>query len=174
MNTIPDFLIPCTKNNLKQIIAAADGYLSIKHLPRNCVQRVFLRWLKETCTCFEVPIRLTKITDQGLELHFINYPDCLFVSLSDSGIGVYVKWQDRQWDAILDLDAYICQVSDGFKCTLCIHDDGDAARLFPAREALWQDHLFEPFLKWVNEKLSHAVWLKIQPTCVFPMCQKTA
>lgn len=40
-------------------------------------------------------------------------------------------------------------------------DNSDSAKLFPSREALWQDHLFDKFLSWVNEKLAPARWLQI-------------
>jgi hypothetical protein len=33
--------------------------------------------------------------------------------------------------------------------------------MFVSREALWIDHLFEPFLEWVNERLSKANWLRV-------------
>lgn len=52
-------------------------------------------------------------------------------------------------------------MSDGYKCELCVPDDGKSAAQFPTRDALWQDHLFAPFLKWVNEKLAPARWLQI-------------
>jgi hypothetical protein len=42
-----------------------------------------------------------------------------------------------------------------------VDEDGVRAMIFPSREALWTDHLFEPFLKWVNEKLAPARWLGI-------------
>jgi hypothetical protein len=35
---------------------------------------------------------------------------------------------------------------------------------WPTREALWQDQLFEPFLKWVNERLAPATWLRLYGT----------
>lgn len=31
-------------------------------------------------------------------------------------------------------------------------------------ESLWQDHLFEPFLRWVNEELAPAHWLQVSRT----------
>ncbi len=37
-------------------------------------------------------------------------------------------------------------------------------KVYPTRETLWCDHMFEPFLKWVNEKLAPARWLQLSCT----------
>lgn len=132
------------------------AFKSIKYLPHDCIQRVFLRWINENRIDFMVPIRLAGITAKGAKFHFYNFPDCLSVLVSGNNLGVYVNWQGEPWDVLFDTDLYPNQTPDGFKCTLCESDEGESAALFPTREALWQDHLFEPFLRWVNEKLAAA------------------
>ncbi len=138
--------------------------MSIKHFPRPRIQRAFLCWFIENQPRFIVPIRLTKFTANGIELHFHHYPDCLSIYLSSHSLGVYVKWQDEHWDQLLDLSAESIHMPDGYKCRLCLYENGDAATLYKSREALWLDHLFEPFLEWVNEKLAPAHWLKLSCT----------
>ncbi len=49
----------------------------------------------------------------------------------------------------------------GYQCKHCVHEDGKQVMMFPSREALWKDHLFEPFLQWVNEVLAPARWLQL-------------
>jgi hypothetical protein len=39
---------------------------------------------------------------------------------------------------------------------VCGHCEAEARKTFPNLEALWRDHLFEPFLEWVNKKLATA------------------
>ncbi len=135
--------------------------MSMKRLPRPRIQRAFVRWFNENYTRFMVSVRLTKITAKGVELHFHNYPDCLLVWLSNNEINVHVEWQGKYWDELIDLNAYPCHAPGGYKCKLCVQENGESATLFPNRESLWLDHLFEPFLKWVNEKLAPALWLQI-------------
>ena len=137
------------------------AYMSIKNLPPHSIQRVFLSWLNKKRDDFMVPLRLTKITANGVELHFINYPDCLSVGHSSNGLGVYVQWRRTHWDGLTGYDVYPYQTLEGYKCRQCVSEDGETAALFPTLEALWQDHLFAPFLKWVNEKLAPARWLQI-------------
>jgi hypothetical protein len=36
--------------------------------------------------------------------------------------------------------------------------------VYPSREALWRDHLFEPFLDWCNGVLANAQWLALHRT----------
>jgi len=138
--------------------------VSIKRLPRPRIQRAFVLWFNENRTRFEVPIRLTKITAKGVELHFHNYPDCLTVWLSSDALSVNVEWQGDWWDRLVDLDAYLYHTHGGYRCRFCVVDNGESAVLFPSREALWQDHLFAPFLKWVNEKFAPARWLMVSST----------
>lgn len=138
-----------------------NAFKSIKYLSRDCIQRAFLRWINENRSHFKVPIQLAEVSAKGAKFHFHNYPDCLTVWLANDALRVAVDWKGKPWDVIFDMDLYPRQTPDGFKCTLCEAEDGEPATLFPTREALWQDHLFDPFLKWVNKKLASARWLRI-------------
>ncbi len=132
-----------------------------QHLRRPRIQRAFESWFKKNSTRFAVPLRVTKIKASGIELRFDNYPDCLSVWLSKDEIAVHVNWEGEWWDMIIDLDIWPGNKRGGFICECCLVEPGESVVIFPTREALWQDHLFEPFLKWVNEKLAPARWLQI-------------
>jgi hypothetical protein len=54
---------------------------------------------------------------------------------------------------LLSLDAFPKRVPGGYVCTEC---DPAIRQTFPSREALLEDHLFEPFLEWVKENLAPA------------------
>jgi hypothetical protein len=43
-------------------------------------------------------------------------------------------------------------------CDLC---PPESRSVFPNRAVLWIDHLFEPFLEWVDESLAKAKWLAL-------------
>jgi len=135
-----------------------------QHRRRPRIQRAFESWFKKNGTRFAVPLRVTKIEGKGMELRFDNYPDCLSVWLSSNELAVHINWQGEWWDMIIDLDVWPCDARGGYKCKDCLVEPGESAVIFPTREALWQDHLFDPFLKWVNEKLAPARWLQISCT----------
>lgn len=65
---------------------------------------------------------------------------------------------------LINLDAYVKPTHVGYQCELCLAEHGSSARTFTSKEALWQDHLFEPFLQWVNKELAPANWLLISGT----------
>lgn len=130
-------------------------------IPRPRIQRAFVRWFIENYTRFMVPVRLTKISGKGVEIHFQGYPDCLSAGLSRNELGVYVEWQGEGWDCLIDLEANPIHTRGGYQCKSCVNENDEQAMVFPSREALWKDHLFEPFLKWVNEQLAPACWLRI-------------
>lgn len=135
-----------------------------KHLPRPRIQRAFVCWLRENHNSFKVPVRVAKISAKLMELHFPGQPDCLSACLSPDEINVYVTWQGEYWDSLTRFEAFPFRTAEGWKCGQCVYENGDSAGLFPSRKALWQDHLFEPFLRWVNEKLAAAHWLRVSCT----------
>lgn len=130
------------------------GHMHKKYqkLPRPRIQRAFVRWFREKHSRFAVPVRMTKITAAGILLTFPDHPDCLFAWLTRFELSVNVDWKGSCWDRLIDFDAWPEPVSGGYRYALCM----DFARIWPTREAIWRDHLFDPFLLWVNEKLAHS------------------
>jgi hypothetical protein len=66
--------------------------------------------------------------------------------------------QGAFWDFLLDPDSEPKRVPGGYVCDL---GPPESRSVFPNRPALWTDHLFEPFLEWVNETLAKAKWLAL-------------
>lgn len=80
--------------------------------------------------------------------------------VADHGeIAVSADWADECWDILLDLEVRAKPIADGFVCTWC-QSEGKH-QVFQTLEALWLDHLFDPFEEWVNTKLAgaHAIAL---------------
>jgi len=131
--------------------------MSPKRQARPRIQRAFLRWFQENRCRFNVRIELSQITDKGIRLRFPEYPDVLSVWLSRWDLSVCVDWQGESWDMLISLDAIPEASPSGYRCTLC----ENAASTWSSREALWRDHLFEPFLEWANQRLAAATWLRL-------------
>lgn len=128
-----------------------------KPIPRTCFQRAFVRWFQENCSRFAVPVRLASVTAKGVRLNFPNHPDCIFVWLNHMGLSVCVDWDGTCWDMLISLDVSEKAVPGGYRCELC--EDANSSWL--TLEALWQNHLYEPFLSWVNNELAPAHRLMI-------------
>jgi hypothetical protein len=123
------------------------------------VHQAFAAWLGNVDARLSVAVRVGKQTLESIEISFdgmspavgaiIQYDETeAFVELE-----VFVDWEGANWDLILNLDCEPVRSPDGYVCDLCPPED---RKVFPSREALWRDHLFEPFLEWINEKLAQA------------------
>jgi hypothetical protein len=94
-----------------------------------------------------------------------------------SGIGISVgvdgpdAAEDDCWDILFFADVLVSHRDNGVVCAICV-DEGHEV-VFPDLEALWADHLFEPFVRWICEKLlpadrialyseiGHATWARL-------------
>lgn len=129
------------------------------HFPkvRRPIQKAFLCWYQENATRFKVPLRFARRTDNCLEFTFPGLHPFLSIALTHE-IGVHVTKRDVWWDALIFFEVYPKRIGTQFQCSLCIHE---ARKNYATRNALWCDHLFEPFLEWVNDTLVPARWLGI-------------
>jgi hypothetical protein len=120
-------------------------------------QRAFVEWLKFNASRFLVSVRISCVNSQGVALCFPDHPPYLAVWLDQAGLNVSVEWQGECKDLLLSLDA-VPQFEHGiYRCSLCV----DADQSWPTLAALWCDHLYEPFLSWVNGELATARKLRI-------------
>jgi hypothetical protein len=122
------------------------------------IQREFLRWLQEFDHAMGIDVRVTRRTDRWLKMVFVGINPVISAVLTRTGISVTVDIDGLCWDLIFDDDVVPVRVTDGFVCKLCA---AESQKVYPSRAALWRDHLFEPFLLWINEKLlpSRTLWL---------------
>lgn len=127
-------------------------------MPRRPIQRAFLNWLEENRPRFAVEIKLGRRTDTVQQFAFAGINSAISGILSTYEISVFVMRPGDCWDFLLDLDAEPKRVPGGYVCDLC---PPESRSVFPNRPALWTDHLFEPFLEWVNESLAKAKWLAL-------------
>ena len=126
--------------------------------PRRALHRAFACWLEANGARFAVPLHFTKRTDMVWSFAFTGVTDVLSGWINTFEVTVAAEWDGDAWDFILDLDASPVRVPGGFVCRIC---EPDKRVLFASRAALWADHLFEPFLAWVNDKLAVQPWLEL-------------
>jgi hypothetical protein len=119
-------------------------------------------WLEEARPRLALQPRPVMRTDTRLCLKFDYTTSDIEVELSRS------RWRSRPYDYRLYvwhsigrsyIDSYLCLSTEVQRVGRGYGDTSQAAeerRIYPSREELWRDILFEPFLKWVNEELSPA------------------
>ncbi len=124
---------------------------------RRPIQKAFLRWYQENATRFNVPLCFARRTDRCLEFTFPSLHPFLSITLTNE-IGVHVTKRDVWWDTLICFEVYPKRIGAEYQCGLC---DLDARKNFATLDALWRDHVFEPFLVWVNDTLVPARWLSV-------------
>jgi len=137
--------------------------------PRRALHRAFARWLEANSSLLPVSVRFTKRTDRVWSFAFVGVTEILSGWINTFEISVAAEWDGGAWDLILDLDAYPVRVSGGFACRVC---EPEKRVVFPSLEGLWADHLFEPFLAWVNDELAVLPWLELMGTVDTAMCAR--
>ena len=128
-----------------------------RHLPK--FQRAFFRWFESNKSRFSIPVRLKLFKGAKVKIEFKNHPECLRITANESNLGVRVYWNGEPWDGLLELDVSPVKTrdGDGFSCRLCL----DQEKKWSSLEELWADHLFEPFLRWVNKDFANAKSLRL-------------
>jgi hypothetical protein len=114
----------------------------------------FLKWLDEPEACLSIPVREEPYIGERIGLVFqgINAEIDGFVTCRELTVSVNREGQD--WETLLSLDIDARRRRrGGFICSIC---DPKDRIVFPTLGALWRDHLFEPFLVWVNQELAVA------------------
>ncbi len=124
--------------------------------PRRALHRAFARFLAQNRSRSAVEVHLTERTDEVWNFTFDGVTSLVSGWINTFEITVAVKWDGACWDLIFDSDAHPVRITDGYVCRIC-----RPSALFPSREALWTDHLFEPFLAWINGTLALSPWLEL-------------
>jgi hypothetical protein len=127
-------------------------------MPRRLIQRAFLNWLDENRPRFALEINLGRRTDTDLDFSFAGITGAISGVLTTWEINVLAMHEQECWDFLLSLDAIPKRAPGGYVCDLC---PPESRPVFPDRPALWTDHLFEPFIAWVNDDLAKAKWLAL-------------
>ncbi len=124
------------------------------------IQRDFVAWLDANQSAFAVPVRLGQRTRTHWQLRFGGITPHVSAVLIGNGtqneLVVAAEWQGECWDLFAAFEASPYRAETAYFCALC---EETGRQAFGSRVELWLDHLFVPFLDWVNRKLAPANWL---------------
>jgi hypothetical protein len=135
----------------------------IQHKVRPRIQRAFLSWFAENGRRFACPIRIKDRTRNYIELEFIGANGMVSASLTYWEINVSFDWQGECWDLFICFEAMPELTAEGYVCSLCVPELcwPEPIASYLTRDHLWRNHLFEPFLDWVNTTLAISPWIEI-------------
>lgn len=122
------------------------------------VQRAFLGWFEINRMRFAIQPLIVRRTDRRLTLSFTGITPLISAFLSDENIHVVVDLDGTRMDTLFSSDMFLRRDRHGYFCALC---DGQSSENHLSREALWIEHVFESFLRWVNDTLAPTKWLRL-------------
>ena len=123
------------------------------------IQGAFIAWLATNKNRFLVPVSVGTRTTHSLDILLGGVNPIIQISLNDRDLVAATEWQGRCIDFLFSFESCPAQLANGrYCCELCTDEP---QRVFESLEDLWIDHIFEPFLVWVNEKLVPSPWLSL-------------
>ena len=135
-----------------------DRDIQFVPVPRHYL--AFNAWHERNRNRLAVPIRPFKRRSGWMEIGFGNADSAILrASFNARSFNVIVNGPDgRFWDMLLSLDVDAVRLASGrWLCGICRKQKpAHEVEVFPNPEALWANHLFEPFLTFVNEELCRA------------------
>lgn len=130
-----------------------DKMFAYPDLKLATIERAFVKWLNTARSQLKVPLEFRGRTRREIEISFGGINSAIGASLSTQELIVFVEWEGRIWDFFRCFDVWPRLAPGGY---ICEHCRPEQRMTFPDVQALWRDHLFEPFLEWVNERLATA------------------
>ena len=122
---------------------------------RRRIHRAFINWYEQNQARFPVALQFAGRKDNCLAIRFSGLHASIQLTLTWELL-VAVEWQGDCWDTLGCFEAVPIKTPGGYCCALC---PAEKQVSFSSREALWQDHLFEPLLIWLTTTLLPAKWL---------------
>jgi hypothetical protein len=117
-------------------------------MPKSFALRTFDQWIAKSCHRFRYPPRVVCVRKRYFELTFEGVAPELTCLITKSGMAM-ICIQDRQgehWDIIWDFDVFPARTASGeYFCSQC-----KQPTYYPSRTVLWEDHVFERLLRWIN------------------------
>lgn len=126
------------------------------------VRRAFLAWFSENRHRFLVPLDILEQSDNEIGIRMEGISHRLAATLTPQGLSVDVFHQGQWFDRLFDQD--ICptqRVGEGYVCN---YMKPTVREIFPTKEDVWRDHVWEEFVLWINQRLYPARWLRLAQT----------
>ena len=123
------------------------------------IQGAFIAWLATNKDRFLIQVSAGIRDDRSLTILLQGVNPIIQISLNDRDLVAATELHGKCIDLLFSFESCPEQLANGgYYCKLCTDEP---QRVFESLEDLWIDHLFKPFLAWVNEKLAPSPWLSL-------------
>ncbi|MCD6526399.1 MAG: hypothetical protein J7K75_05380 [Desulfuromonas sp.] len=121
-------------------------------MPKNFIRKTYDRWIKKNHHRFLYRPWIAKSRKDAFVLMFDGLASELTCRIGKSGGSMFVHdSHGRYWDIISEFEVIEKRTVDGeYYCELC-EDFCSPSPRYVTRTALWEEHIFEEMLAWVNE-----------------------
>jgi hypothetical protein len=127
------------------------------------IQNAFDEWHNANKLALSVPIFIYFKDKQYYKMQFCGITKCidviLFCNNTQYELCVSVNYKSFYWDLLAVFEAMPIKIKNNYICQLCIENKRQS---FGSLNELLQDHLFTPFLNWVNNELATSKWLILE------------
>lgn len=126
-------------------------------MPKPFFQKSFERWLAANKARLTHPPKVTRRRRNHASLSFRGITPRIKGYITRHGVGIEVLHEGDCVDLLIDLEVGECRRPDGrYFCDQCLEPE-----VFDSRQALWEEHCFEPLLEWANQHLRAGQWLHL-------------
>ena len=126
-------------------------------MPKAFFRKAFDRWLVQNRGRFQHPPKITSQGRHHVAFSFRGVTQKIHGYVTRNGTTFCIDHAGQCVDMLNDIDIEERRSRDGtYFCALClepIHYD--------SRQALWEQHCFEPMLEWANASFQPGQWLHI-------------
>ena len=137
-------------------------------MPKTFVRRTYDAWIRKHAGRIQYPPWIVESRKNGFELRFGGLVPQLSFQIRQRWGSAELMIHDERgvyWDIVADFDVTEVRTPDGlYRCKWC--QDGPR---YPSRAALWEAHVFEPLLDWVNQRTADQ-WVCLYGTPYLDIC----
>lgn len=115
----------------------------------NFTEKTYNKWIIKNLKRFKYTPANIESGNNGISLSFSGITDQIICTIDKKGsLIIYVNDSNgKYWDALLDYELSEEKTEDGmFYCKSC-----KSPKYYHSRTLLWEDHIFEELLKWIND-----------------------
>ena len=120
--------------------------------------RMFFRWYQDNKHLFALELHIVSRSRSHIEFFFPGINNVILGTISAIEIEIHVIKDDEHFDIIAGFPCFVTRVPGGYIDELLLPEYQFTA---PDKEMLCRIVSFEHFLRWVNDDLVNAKWIKI-------------